>query len=64
MSKLTDLNQAIADFNNRVILSDADIQVVVEKLFHSQELFDYVKARIELEQIEYNKYQQQRLAEV
>lgn len=64
MSKLTDLNQAIADFNNRVILSDADIQVVVDKLFHSQELFDYVKARIELEQIEYAKYQQQRLAEV
>lgn len=64
MSKLTDLNQAIADFNNRMILSDADIQVVVEKLFHSQELFDYVKARIELEQIEYDKYQQQRLAEV
>lgn len=64
MSKLTDLNQAIADFNNKVVLSDADIQVVVDKLFNSQELFDYVKARIEFEQTEYDKYQQRRLAEV
>lgn len=64
MHKLVELNQAIADFNNRVISCDKDIQRVVDKLYHSEELFAYVKARIELEQVEYALYQQRRLAEV